>query len=465
MMPFENSSSGHLLCPTSPCSQPQHLEQQYHCHYQAYSVISYPMGLQSLITWHCIAIPSSLVVMPSRPTCPHVPLESMKSGTQSDDNPVSNIDMTTERQTVQEPTTKHAKFKNPSTLMKLRSGSPRRLWCHIYLKMKSPGFDLVPMLIGRGGCNMYRIFKATNTKIRIRGQGSGHLERPKRQEAPTPLMVAVTADRNCNCTDFRTAVEMLLVELRRVAQQFVQEGRWHGEELFCIGELSKACSECLGDILNLISFLGTESQSNPEPYKKERFTEETACRNSVFAKSAFTQTKSALKTAPTRTHLRSGSPYRLWCHIHLMMISPGFDLVPMIIGREGCNMRRISETTNAKIRIRGKGSGYFEGRERKEAPTPLMVAVTTDRNRDFNEFRTAVYMLLKELKRVAQRFVREGRKHCKKLFFIKELSKASSVCLGDMLDLVDIMGDAAFYRHDECSEATEPSLLEQPRVR
>ena len=51
-----------------------------------------------------------------------------------------------------------------------------RLWAHIYLHKWHHDFDLVPMLIGRGGGTTKGIFRATNAKLRIRGRGSGHLE-------------------------------------------------------------------------------------------------------------------------------------------------------------------------------------------------------------------------------------------------------------------------------------------------
>ena len=53
-------------------------------------------------------------------------------------------------------------------------------------------------------------------------------------------------------------------------------------------------------------------------------------------------------------------PPRLWCQLLLHKQHPGFDLIPMLIGRGGCNMRDIHVATKAKVRIRGRGSGYFE---------------------------------------------------------------------------------------------------------
>lgn len=36
-----------------------------------------------------------------------------------------------------------------------------RLWAHIFLHKRHAEFDLVPMLIGKGGCNMVAIYTAT----------------------------------------------------------------------------------------------------------------------------------------------------------------------------------------------------------------------------------------------------------------------------------------------------------------
>mmetsp|Transcript_45766 Transcript_45766/g.146890 ORF Transcript_45766/g.146890 Transcript_45766/m.146890 type:complete len:584 (+) Transcript_45766:77-1828(+) len=106
---------------------------------------------------------------------------------------------------------------------------------------------------------------------------------------------------------------------------------------------------------------------------------------------------------------------RLWAHIYLHMQVAGFDLVPRLIGRGGCNMRRIADQTSAKIRIRGRGSGHFEIEGEREAPTPLMVAVTTDKG-DQDAFRLAIAMTLQELRNVEVRF----HAHCQKQNIVHE---------------------------------------------
>lgn len=57
-------------------------------------------------------------------------------------------------------------------------------------------------------------------------------------------------------------------------------------------------------------------------------------------------------------HLSGGA--RLWAHIFLSRPHPEFDLVPMLIGKSGKHIVNIHFQTQAKIRIRGQGSGHKE---------------------------------------------------------------------------------------------------------
>lgn len=127
-----------------------------------------------------------------------------------------------------------------------------RLWVHIYLHMQVAGFDLVPMTIGRGGCNMRKIAEKTGAKLRIRGQGSGHLEIDGRREAPVPLMLAVTVDRG-DRAGFKEAVKMALEELETVAYRFKDhcKGKDHhcSAPFYSIGLLPDGAEEILGDVI------------------------------------------------------------------------------------------------------------------------------------------------------------------------------------------------------------------------
>jgi len=109
----------------------------------------------------------------------------------------------------------------------------------------------------------------------------------------------------------------------------------------------------------------------------------------------------------------------------------------MLIGRGGKNMRKIYTATNAKIRVRGRGSGHLEVDGKKEAPVPLMVAVTANKA-DADGFKLAVEMTLANLKDVGESFEQfchqRGLEPPKEpVYSIGELSKGAELLLRDVL--------------------------------
>ena len=66
-------------------------------------------------------------------------------------------------------------------------------------------------------------------------------------------------------------------------------------------------------------------------------------------------------------------------------------------------MRDIHLATKAKVRIRGRGSGYLEVDGKSEAPVPLMVVVTADK-KDADAFKRAIQMTLSRLQHVEERY-------------------------------------------------------------
>merc|ERR1719460_2375808 len=53
-----------------------------------------------------------------------------------------------------------------------------------------------------------------------------------------------------------------------------------------------------------------------------------------------------------------------------------FQVARRIIGAKGANMKRIVKLSEAKLRLRGVGSGYFEGAGQKESNEPLQLCVS-----------------------------------------------------------------------------------------
>ena len=53
-----------------------------------------------------------------------------------------------------------------------------------------------------------------------------------------------------------------------------------------------------------------------------------------------------------------------------------FQVARRIIGQKGSNMKRIVKNTDAKLRLRGRGSGYLEGAAKVESPEPLHLCIS-----------------------------------------------------------------------------------------
>lgn len=82
-----------------------------------------------------------------------------------------------------------------------------------------------------------------------------------------------------------------------------------------------------------------------------------------------------------------------------------FQVVRRIIGAKGCNMKRIVKQTEAKLRLRGVGSGYYEGAGQKESTEPLQLCVSCTSTSGYH---TAVKMVEELLETVYN----EYRSYC-----------------------------------------------------
>mmetsp|Transcript_63083 Transcript_63083/g.137081 ORF Transcript_63083/g.137081 Transcript_63083/m.137081 type:complete len:470 (-) Transcript_63083:141-1550(-) len=78
-----------------------------------------------------------------------------------------------------------------------------------------------------------------------------------------------------------------------------------------------------------------------------------------------------------------------------------FQVARRIIGAKGANMKRIVRLTEAKLRLRGLGSGYFEGTGQKESNEPLQLCVSCT---NAEGYQTAVQQVEELLKRVYEEY-------------------------------------------------------------
>lgn len=105
-----------------------------------------------------------------------------------------------------------------------KSGNVRHhKWCCAFVfrisEQEARDFQLVPHLIGRGGCRLRSIAKACKGKIRIRGRGSGHVEGPKGEEANIPLQVVLSC---ASAEDYLLGCHLLGEVLDRMEVRFAQ---------------------------------------------------------------------------------------------------------------------------------------------------------------------------------------------------------------------------------------------------
>ncbi len=74
-----------------------------------------------------------------------------------------------------------------------------------------------------------------------------------------------------------------------------------------------------------------------------------------------------------------------------------FQVARRIIGQKGINMKNIVSRTDAKLRLRGKGSGYLEGMIRQESPEPLHLCVSCTTKRGYADAARMVADLLERV--------------------------------------------------------------------
>lgn len=85
-----------------------------------------------------------------------------------------------------------------------------------------------------------------------------------------------------------------------------------------------------------------------------------------------------------------------------------FQVARRIIGAKGANMKRIVRQTEAKLRLRGMGSGYFEGTGQKESSEPLQLCVSCTSNEGYKTAVRQVDELLKRVYDEYKQFCRDG---------------------------------------------------------
>jgi hypothetical protein len=84
---------------------------------------------------------------------------------------------------------------------------------------------------------------------------------------------------------------------------------------------------------------------------------------------------------------------------------PKFKVTRKILGPHGQHMKAIAEASGAKLRLRGRGSGFLEGPEQLESRDELMLCVSAP-DRACHEH--AVHLVTELMESVYQQY----RSHC-----------------------------------------------------
>jgi len=89
-----------------------------------------------------------------------------------------------------------------------------------------------------------------------------------------------------------------------------------------------------------------------------------------------------------------------------------FQVARRIIGQKGINMKNIVARTDAKLRLRGKGSGYLEGLARQESQEPLHLCVSCTNRRGYAEAARMVSELLDHVYEDYRHYCHANRIEC-----------------------------------------------------
>merc|ERR1719401_1458219 len=85
-----------------------------------------------------------------------------------------------------------------------------------------------------------------------------------------------------------------------------------------------------------------------------------------------------------------------------------FQVARRLIGSKGANMKRIVRQTDAKLRLRGQGSGYFEGAGQKESSEPLQLCVSCISPEGYKTAVRQVEDILKKVYEEYEQFCRDN---------------------------------------------------------
>lgn len=149
--------------------------------------------------------------------------------------------------------------------------------------------------------------------------------------------------------------------------------------------------------------------------------EQSRSKNSIQTTNAKQQAsnvnRKTLGLAPQTSSLRSQTqtaqgrkgPQKLLCRYNVGIEQDrAFNVVRELLGERGSHMKSIADSTGAKLRIRGRGSGFKEGPDMKEASDePLMVCISASTRVGFDSAVEDVESLMEYVHDLYRTFCRD----------------------------------------------------------
>ncbi len=140
-----------------------------------------------------------------------------------------------------------------------------------------------------------------------------------------------------------------------------------------------------------------------------------------------------------------------------------FQVARRIIGTKGCNMKKIVDVSNAKLRLRGKGSGYMEGPTQTESPEPLHICVSCTNETGYNEALKAVTEILESVYSEYRKFLQAKKRKNPRIQVPEDLKVVvQSMPLSSSMAAFTVTPGESSIEEDTITPSSPEILSQQP---
>ena len=136
-----------------------------------------------------------------------------------------------------------------------------------------------------------------------------------------------------------------------------------------------------------------------------------------------------------------------------------FQVARRIIGQKGANMKKIVAASDAKLRLRGRGSGYLEGFNRTECPEPLHMCVSCVSK---SGYETAVKLVKELIESVMDEYRQwlkaKGEEISEDLNIVVKENPLGGLPISSEVDVRDQRGKEKFWRESKMASNAAPFI-------